>query len=71
MLKRLNVYLEEGQLAALRVLARQRRTSISGLVIEAVRYLLRNPSLFLPASSTQNGELHSDRSTEHESEKVA
>lgn len=56
-LKRLNVYLEADQLDQLKLLARRRRTSASGLVIEAVRFLLHNPSLFLPASSSQTVEL--------------
>jgi hypothetical protein len=63
-LKRLNVYLEAGQLETLRGLARTRRTSVSGLVIEAVRFLLRNPSLFMPASA---GDLSSHERGEHES----
>lgn len=65
-MKRLNVYLEADQLASLRRLAAQRRTSISGLVIEAVRFLLRNPSLFLPPSSSHTGLSQSDSAREPE-----
>lgn len=60
-LRRLNIYLEPEQIEDLKGLARQRRTYASSLVIEAVRFLLRNPTLFLPASSSQTVELQSHR----------
>ena len=55
-LKRLNVYLEADQLEELKALARQRRMYASGLVMEAIRFLLRNPSLFLPVTSSHTVE---------------